>query len=302
MLASLASLLGYLVTMSALAIGCTGDDAGHPRRSSLPAIGSHHARSEAVSSAPAPLAGVSVPLPSTSATPAETPPQVRSAPSELVKLLSTKPYVEESCRPADDARFGAAAKRCRYEVMGVAAEVLVANPDAERVARWIVDAAGYVAPLEAVRESDPGAWQRGVVALGRHVRQQSSRIFPIHGEIVEDLGAGPRAFRFDRGVVTPCDKGSCRCRINSLTPGAFCAYLEATGGDRAACAAKYQGAGTAEAWRQACVDNHVRAMNADHNDHFRAKALLVGRAVEKRCARGCAPALVVVHLEKELGL
>ena len=176
------------------------------------------------------------------------------------------------------------------------------SPSAERVSRWIVDAARYAAPFSALEASDAAAWERALLAFARHVRHQSSRIFPLSGEIVEDLGGGATAYRFDRGVVTPCDKGRCRCRINSLTPRAFCRYEEQQGRSYEDCVARYDGPKGDEAWRAQCLKNLERSLELDDNPHFRAKALVVGRAVEKRCGGACAPAQIVTHLEKELGV
>lgn len=216
-------------------------------------------------------------------------------PPDVLAVLSPKPYVEEKCTAEGEAR------RCKYTSLKIDAEVLVINPDAERVARWVADAVGYIAPLEAIRESEPVLWARAVKAFARQVRMQSSRIFPMKGQIVEDLGGGAVAYEFDRGVVTPCDKGNCRCRINSLTPRAWCNFVEAMGQDGKACRAKFEGADGDGAWRDHCAANHAAAMRSLHNDHFRAKALGVGRAVEKKCgAKGCKPGEVVMRIEKEL--
>lgn len=234
-----------------------------------------------------------------SVVPAPAPPAL-IVPAAVVTYLSAKPYVEERCELATPPRAGA--ERCRYSVLGLDAQVTVLNPSAERVGRWIVDAARASAPFAELEAKDPAAWERVLLTFAKHVRHQSSRIFPLSGDIVEDLGAGPTAYRFDRGVVTPCDKGRCRCRINSLTPRAYCRYREHLGDVFEACTAKYDGAVGDEAWRAQCVANHEASLDADRNDHFRAKALVVGRAVDKRCAGTCEPPLIVTYLEKELGL
>lgn len=186
--------------------------------------------------------------------------------------------------------------------MGVAAEVTIANPSAERVAEWVFDAATYAKPLEAFRTTHPAIWLRGVSAFMTHIKHQSSRIFPIDGDIVEDLGTGPQRYTFDRGVVTPCDRGNCRCRINSLTVGAYCRYRESQGDDRQACVVRYEGKDGDEAWRSACRDNHARALEQPFNEHFRARAFDVGRRIEERCKAGCRPDEVVARIQKELGI
>jgi hypothetical protein len=228
-------------------------------------------------------------------------PPARVIPSALAAVVARKPYVEERCSPAASPQF-ADAQRCRYEVMGVAAEVTIANPSAERVAEWVFDAVSHVGPLEALRESHPEIWLRGATLFMTHIKQQSSRIFPIEGDIVEDLGEGPRRFAFDRGVVTPCDRGNCRCRINSLTVGAYCRYRESKGDDKRACVERYEGSAGDEAWRNACRDNHAQALAQPFNEHFRARAFDVGSRVEARCKAGCKPAEVVARIQKELGV
>ena len=232
------------------------------------------------------------------APPRPTPPPL---PSALPAIVARKPYVEERCAPAPTLSFPAA-QHCKYEVMGVAAEVTIANPSAERVAEWVFDAAAYVKPLEAIRATHPEIWLRGVTLFMTHIKQQSSRIFPIDGEIVEDLGSGPKRYAFDRGVVTPCDRGNCRCRINSLTVGAYCRYRESRGDDKAACVERYEGNQGDQAWRDACRDNHARALEQPYNEHFRARAFNVGQRIEERCQRGCKPDEVVARIQKELGV
>ncbi|MFO0555539.1 MAG: hypothetical protein U0271_44590 [Polyangiaceae bacterium] len=235
-------------------------------------------------------------------------------PEALLKLLSAKPYVEEGCKPEPREDLPTAL-RCSYVVLGVSAEVVVADPSAERVARWIMDAARYSPVLERLRETSPERYTEVLVMLGRQVRQQSSRIFPVSGAIVEDLGEGPTAFQFDRGVVTPCDKGNCRCRINSLTPRAYCRYREAFGEDFAKCLETYSGKNGDSAWRDECLANHVRSFEADANEHFRAKVYAAGLGVEKNlgarsaggepsppkdCGVDCAPDRVVALFKREL--
>lgn len=245
-----------------------------------------------------------------SASPPPAPSPVASAslpplPASVVKVLATAPYVEERCVAAAEPGFPEA-RRCNYTAMGLEAEVLVANPSAEATTAWLVDAASACAPLDAIRESAPEHWERGVRAFARHLRHQSSRIFPLRGAIVEDLGDGPHAFGFDRGVVTPCTKGSCRCRMNSLTSTALCKY-RASRGEDPDCARRLS---DDEAWRAHCAENHARALTTGVNEHLRARAFLTGEAVRKKCearaarprGKACEPFEIVLLLEAELGL
>lgn len=240
-----------------------------------------------------------------SADPTSAPPVAEPIPASLLKVLETTPYVEVNCKPEPSDTFPEA-KRCAYTAMGVEAEVVVANPSAETTARWLMDAARSCAPLEALRTSHPDAWERGVRAFARHLRMQSSRIFPISGSIVEDLGDGPHAFGFDRGVVSPCVKGSCRCRVNSLTSSALCRYRASLGEDRDACNRAFD---DEETWRRQCAGNHRRALDTGVNEHLHARAHLVGEAVKKKCdarlarpkGKPCEPFEVVLLVETELG-
>lgn len=221
-------------------------------------------------------------------------------PDEVLRILSSKPYVEDRCAP-DEARPGALS--CRYKVMGLDAEVVTRSPPPEVVARWIVDASSYAEPIDALFEADRARWAAALAAVARHVKNQSSRIFPVAGTIVEDLGTGPRAFGFDRGVVSPCDEGGCACRINSIKPETLCRYRDALGTETgAACRARLGGPSAIEAWRAACAANHEAALVSESNDHFRAAAWDLGRRVGERCAAGCDPAELVVRVERALGL
>ncbi|NUP12229.1 MAG: hypothetical protein HOW73_39790 [Polyangiaceae bacterium] len=235
---------------------------------------------------------------------AATPPAPRiEIPPEVLAVFEAKPYVEDKCEPAAAERLPAGARRCKYSTLGLDAEVTIANPPPETAARWIVDAADRAEPLAALKEADRAQYVRGLVAFARHVRLQSSRIFPIEGGIIEDMGGGAKVYKFDRGVVTPCEKGNCRCRINSLSPNAYCRYRASVGDDFDVCAKRFTGKDGDEAWRAHCLNNHVVALASDHNEHFRAKAHIVGEHVKKKCAaRPCKPAEVVMLIEKELGL
>jgi hypothetical protein len=224
-------------------------------------------------------------------------------PKALLAELAPTPYVEERCEPDPSSPR---ARRCQYTTLGVAAEVVVENPTAEETARWFLDAARSCEPLEAFREKDPTTWARGVLAFAKHTRRQSSRIFPLRGQIVEDLGEGPHAFGFDRGVVSPCEKGTCRCRINSLSAPALCRYREALGGDRVGC---LEALSNDEAWRTQCVENHRKALATGINEHLHARAHLAGREIQAKCdtwersrKRPCSPGEIVMMLERELGL
>ncbi len=213
-------------------------------------------------------------------------------PAAVLATLDKTPYVEDRCEPASGGE-----RTCRYSMLGLDATVVTRTPDAAVVARWIVDASSYAAPIDALFDVDRAAWEAALSLVARHVRNQSSRIFPVRGDVVEQLGSdAPRAFRFDRGVVTPCEGGGCACRINSLRPGALCRYREAMGleaGD--ACRARLGGPSGDGAWRAQCQSNHAAALDRSHNEHFRAAAFDLGRRIEERCPGGCpAPRVLEV--------
>ncbi len=221
-------------------------------------------------------------------------------PAKVLELFASRPYVEGRCTP-DPIHEGA--QSCRYRVMETDGEVVTLTPTPERAARWIVDASSYAAPIDALFERDRARWEAALLLLARHVKNQSSRIFPLAGTIVEDLGQGPRAFGFDRGVVTPCVEGGCACRINSLKPAALCRYRDALGLEPdATCRARIGGPTGVEAWRDTCLANHRGALVADANEHFRAAAWDLGTRVQKRCGAGCEPSVVVERVERALGL
>lgn len=280
-----------------------------PQSSALSELGAD--ASVASNEAPSSIVSAASAEPPTASSAAARVPEVVAAepiPAALLRVLETNPYVEVDCVASPQEGFPeGAVKRCSYTAMGVKAEVVVANPEPELTARWFMDAARFCAPLEAFRTSDAAQWQRGVAAFAKHMRLQSSRIFPLSGAIVEDLGDGPTAFEFDRGVVTPCAQGKCRCRINSLSSIALCRFREAQGASGEACR---KSLASDEGWRDQCLRNHQQAFRSGENEHLRARAYLVGEAIEKKCrlkaerskGKGCVPGEVVMLIEAELGL
>jgi hypothetical protein len=188
--------------------------------------------------------------------------------------------------------------------MGIDAEVVVHNPDPERVAGWIVDASAYAPVIERLYDTDRAAWEQALVLIARHTRNQSSRIFPVSGEVVEQLDDTPKAYRFDRGVVTPCEAGGCACRINSLKPAALCNFRAAMRQDGEACRRELGGPRGDAAWRAQCQKNHEAAIGRHANEHYRAALYDLGRRIDDRCAPrgGCNPAEVVGATRRALRL
>jgi hypothetical protein len=195
-------------------------------------------------------------------------------PESLVKALRVKPYVEESCQPTTYEGWPYAAQKCTY-YKGLV--VTVANPDPERVARWIVEASSLIPALAALHTRDRASWEAGLLRIAKHTLGQSSRIFPLQGQIDEGT-----VYTFERGVTKTCGKG-CYCRINSTSRQQWCAYaanvlkteVEST------CLSKY-GQTTnklTEAWLARCLDNHVASWASDSNEHYRAQAWNANQAI-----------------------
>lgn len=207
------------------------------------------------------------PLPADAGPPEAAPPPL-DVPAALVEALGGKTYVEGTCTPTTFAGWPYEAQRCTYRDGLV---VVIANPPPERVARWIVDASRLIPALDGLRARDRASWEEGLVAIARHTLGQSSRIFPLSGEVWEN----GTAYRFDRGVTKTCGKG-CYCRVNSTSRQQWCKYADAVlgQGDEQTCLAT-MGQTTSkltEAWLERCLGNHVAAWSSDVNEHYRAMA------------------------------
>lgn len=213
------------------------------------------------------------------AAPPEIPP-----PAALVAALGGKTYVEGQCEPTTYPGWPYEASRCTYRDGLV---VTIANPPPERVARWIVDASRQIEALDALRTTDPEAWEAGLVHIAKHTIGQSSRIFPLDGQVWEN----GTAYRFERGVTKTCKSG-CFCRINSTSRYQWCAYAAAVRGeDEAACLAE-TGQTTStltEAWLARCLANHVGSWTSPRNEHYVAQAWNANRRVKAALADAGAP-------------
>lgn len=204
---------------------------------------------------------------------AEPPPQVDAGPpldvpASLVSALSSKPYVEESCTKTTYDGWPNEAQRCTYKNGLV---VVVADPPAERVARWIVEASRLIPALDALHERDRASWEKGLLVIAAHTLGQSSRIFPLVGQIWEN----GTVYRFERGVTKTCSSG-CYCRVNSVSRAQWCKYQDRVlgKGDEQTCLAT-MGATTStltEPWLAQCLANHVASWSSDANEHYRAMA------------------------------
>jgi len=190
-------------------------------------------------------------------------------PASLVKALGGKSYVEESCQSTTYPGWPYAAQKCTYQTNLV---VTIANPDADRVARWIVEASSLIVALDALHTRDRASWEQGLAVIAAHTIGQSSRIFPLAGQIFEN----GTVYTFERGVTSTCSTG-CYCRINSTSRAQWCKYAAdvlKTEPVEADCLAKYgQTTSTlTDPWLSHCLDNHVASWTADRNEHYRAQA------------------------------
>lgn len=217
------------------------------------------------------------------------------APASLIAVVDAVPYVEGSCKATTFAGWPHQAKKCTYSAGGLTATVTVANPDPERVALWIVDASSFIPTLWNLRQGAPTKYEEGLAVIGTAMMLQSSRIFPLQGGILENMGSGWVNYPFENGVTKGCSSG-CYCRINSLHRTEWCGYREFLGSESAAdCLDQIGSSGLTPAWGQQCLQNHVQAWKSDRNEHFRAKAWAANQIVKGQCPSysACTPGEVV---------
>jgi hypothetical protein len=226
-----------------------------------------------------------------------------NVPGSLVSLLSPKPYVEQSCVSATYPGWPHPAQRCTYSSGGITTSVTVANPSPDRVGRWIVDSANFIPALAKLKGSAQGQYEEGLKAIGLAMLYQSSRIYPLSGGVIENMGSGYVNYIFENGVTKSCSSG-CYCRINSLHRRDWCEFQAGTGKQsKAACLSQVGSSGYTSGWASQCFENHKRAFNADFNEHFRAKAFVANYTVANRCPPGaCSPAQVVAAVKNAFGL
>jgi hypothetical protein len=228
-------------------------------------------------------------------------PEDAVVPASLVKVLAPKPYVEDACVPTKWVGWPYDAQKCTYSVGGITTSVTVADPTAAVVAAWIVDSAIFVPSLWKLRLASPSDWEAGLREIALHTLGQSSRIFPLEGGIIENMGGGYVNYPFDRGVTKGCSSG-CYCRINSLHRTEWCGYQAFLGpGSYDDCIAKVGASGLTDAWGDECLSNHVAAWTSTRNEHYRAKAWKVNESVSATCGGGkCSPAEVVTAVHAAL--
>jgi len=235
--------------------------------------------------------------------PPDATPSGLTVPPALVQSLSAKPYVEQNCQPTTYPGWPYQAQICTYSSGGLTATVTVADPSPDRAARWIVDSASLIPALAKLDGKSPTEYEQGLVAIGRAMLLQSSRIFPLAGGIIENQGAGYINYSFRSGVTTTCSSG-CYCRINSLHRTEWCQYQSASGGRTYdGCIATVGSSGFTAGWANECLQNHVQSWTSDVNPHFRAKAFIANKQVASACPPGaCSPAQVVAAVRSAYGL
>ena len=188
-------------------------------------------------------------------------------PAALVSQLNVKPYVEESCTAVDATSLGwpYAAMRCSYAGQY---SVTVADPSADRVARWVVDSSKMIPALDSLYARDRAHWEQGLAVIANHTLMQSGRIFPLDGTVAED----GFPYQFHHGVTSTCSTG-CYCRINSVSRPEWCHYAAAVYGQSYSSCIATNGNGVLRtAWEDHCLANHKAAWNSDRNDDYRAQA------------------------------
>ena len=196
-------------------------------------------------------------------------------PDDLVKCVDAKPYVEGTCSATTVEGWPHPAQACSYSSPIGTLSVTVANPSAPMVATWIVDAGDSIPAIAHLKDSDPPSYLRALQSVAAALMIQSSRIFPIRGDIGENLGGGYVAYPFTKGVTKPCPTGEphCYCRINSLSRADYCAYQNFLGQETiAACRNRVgYGQGATDAWLDECIGNHAAAWDTATNPHIRAQ-------------------------------
>ena len=225
-------------------------------------------------------------------------------PASLVKLLSPTPYVEGHCVTATYAGWSHPAQRCTYTSGPLTTSVTVADPSAARVGAWVVDSATLIPRLKVLAGANQASYEEGLKAIGLATLYQSSRIFPLTGGIIEDMGTGYVNYQFEKGVTKTCSTG-CYCRINSLHRTEWCSYRAAIGAETSdACLNRLGRSGLTAAWGAECLGNENTSWDQDRNEHFRAKAYIANQTVAAKCpsATSCTPAQVVAAVKVAYGL
>jgi len=198
-------------------------------------------------------------------------------PGTLVTALDVPPYVEQDCTPTTFDGWPFAALKCTYNG---GLKVTVADPSPELVAQWIVDAAQLIPALWSQRTKDPPQWKKGLKVFATQVLYQSSRIFPLAGQVDEGT-----IYVFDKGVTTGCSTG-CYCRINSLMRQQWCPYADKVLGLQKGsdCLALYGTTQWTDEWAEHCLDNHRAAWTMPLNHHFRAMAYWANQEISQTFA------------------
>ena len=228
-------------------------------------------------------------------------PVLSDPPTRLLQTLRVTPYVEQNCTPTTFGGWPYEAKRCSYTTGGLSSVVITATPSPRRVALWIMDAVTLIPTLDDLKHSAYESYTDGLVMIAVNVLNQSSRIFPLSGDIVENLGGGYTRYPFSRGVTEGCSSG-CYCRINSLHRTEWCAYEASQGGSESSCLNRVGRSGLTQAWGDHCLQNHINAWDSSINEHFRARAYRYQQSIRGRCPNigSCSAQQVINALQRAL--
>jgi hypothetical protein len=164
---------------------------------------------------------------------------------------------------------------CYYPSPKGKLQVYVADPDANRVAKWISNATREVNWTAKLESEDHNNFMQVKKILATDVMIQSSRIFPLSGYIGEDMGTGYVAYHFTDGESDGCPTGEPHafCRINSISRGQLCIWRDHKNLEsNSACKTRLgYGQGNTDAWYKECLNTHISSWESDYNSHFVAK-------------------------------
>lgn len=227
--------------------------------------------------------------------------------SPLIRILSTKPYVEQECKDTTFTNWPYELKICTYSTnspIGKNLRVIVANPSVEQLEKWIVDAGDQIDGIKYLKEKDPAHYVKSLVEIGRFVRMQSSFIFPLDGQIWEDMlgdGVG-RVYIFQKGVTkTKSARGGRYCRIVSLTREEYANYVFAKIDSTVTTDSVLSKLMLYQNWCDKCFELHKQAWNSERHEGFRAKAHKWNQLFLKKNPKFCttmSPAEIVAELKR----
>ena len=197
----------------------------------------------------------------------------------LRQMLSTKPYVEQECRDTVFEGWPYKAKICTYSInsspIGKNLHVIVADASIDQLQSWVTDAGDQIEAVKYLKKNDHVSYVKALCEIGRYIKGQSSFIFPLDGEIWEDMegdGTG-YIYLFKKGVTnTGRATGGTYCRILSIRREDYANYLVSQ--DSTLLFDKVlEGIHSYKNWCDKCMEMYKEAWTSSNNEAFRAKAL-----------------------------